>query len=499
MKKKRIIILAGTAAALAVGAAVFFSARAMEMKKAPDPRLTAAEYLDARLAAEPGGEDGPLLVSYALDADCELSYRRAVVTGDMEYYDTEKLADGLCAALNERLAEYVDEAAYAADVYNADKTFREEYVRRAFDELLTERMAEGGCVSSGRLTATLAYDGQSWAVTGMTSPLDGQSTRQELYEAATEELVYVKKQYRVEEGATSGQTPDKSGFGSTDDPAVIEALLATDTARELMNGQETAWNSALDFIPGRLMRWYMDETILVLQWQEVTAKAVGTFSEVFIADGSQLRRKLAGDSFGSYDFEYPTELARQADAVLAVGGDLYNHSRACGIVVYDRVIYRFEPDSCDTCYICADGSMKYSLAGQFSSEEQAQAFIDENDVLFSLCFGPVMIADGQDVTPDRYAWGEIDDTYARSSLGMLGERHYLTMNINCEWTDYYYLATLQQATDAMLAHGCVTAYALDGGQTACTVLDGELINVVQFNTEKLTSDIVYFATALPAP
>ncbi len=123
----------------------------------------------------------------------------------------------------------------------------------------------------------------------------------------------------------------------------------------------------------------------------------------------------------------------------------------------------------------------------------------ENDVLFSVAFGPVLIDNGVDVTPNAYPWGEIDDTYARSALGLLGEHHYLTMNINCDrpGTAYYNLATLRQAADAMLARGCIKAYTLDGGQTATTAFHGELINPVQFGWEKPISDVIYFATAVP--
>ena len=497
MKKRNIII--ASAFLLLAAAAVFFWARAQEMKKASDPHVTAETYLNG-LLPEAGEERVDRLTGYELSAGYKSGYRKAHIQGSAEYIDTEKLAEGFTEAVNARLAQLVDEARLASDVYNEDKSFKAEVLQKAFDEVLFQRLKDENYRTQGEMAVELRYDGQTWTVDSASLPTDalnGDETEQKLYEEAAAGAQYVKKQYRIAQDAASGPAPDQSCFGSTDDPAVIEELLASDAAQALLNGQTPAWNRDLDFIPGRLMRYYLDETILVLQWQEVTALAVGTFSEVFVADGSQIRRKLVDDSAGSFNYEYPTELAKQANAVLAVGGDLYYHSRACGIVVYNREIYRFEPNTCDTCFITAGGDMLYAKAGQLTDRTEAERFIEENDVLFSLCFGPVMIEDGQDVTPYKYPYGEINDTYARSSLGMLGRHHYLTMNINCEWGGYYYLATLRQATEAMLAHGCITAYALVEGQAACTVLHGELINVVQFNTEKLTSDIIYFATALP--
>ena len=41
------------------------------------------------------------------------------------------------------------------------------------------------------------------------------------------------------------------------------------------------------------------------------------------------------------------------------------------------------------------------------------------------------------------------------------------------------------------------AYTLDGGQTAEIVMMGGPVNYVDYNNERLVSDIIYFATALP--
>ena len=45
--------------------------------------------------------------------------------------------------------------------------------------------------------------------------------------------------------------------------------------------------------------------------------------------------------------------------------------------------------------------------------------------------------------------------------------------------------------------GVTTAYALDGGQTATIVSGNQLMNPVDYGGERETSDIIYFATAVP--
>lgn len=536
MKSRRKVLLAVLIPVmlLAFAAAGYFIYMEADMSKAPDAGMVAADYMNAvcagdaqaaaaaldggaalEPAAAPASDGGKRLYgalcasrSYKLDGACETKGRSAQQQLTVFVLDPEKLSSGLNAEVNAALAELVAAAERSEDVYNADYSFKDETVERAYEQALGARLENAAkYVSGASVTLELRYDRGRWtlqngdelatALLGRAASGDIDAEAEGLRAAATAELTYVRKIYTIEESALSGRTPDPACYGETDDPAVIEALLETPAAKQLIGERKMLWSRDIERIPGTGIRYYLDETILTLAWQEVEAQAVGTFSEVIIADGSQLRRKIAGDSYGDFNFETTSDFAADTNAVLALGGDFYNHGRSCGVVVYGREIYRFEPDTCDTCYISADGDMLFSYRGQFTAQEEAQAFIEKNDVIFSLCFGPVLIDNGVDVTPEQYQWGEVNDTYARSALGMLGERHYLTMNINCELPDHYYLATLRQAADAMLARGCIKAYTLDGGQTATTVFNGQLINPVQFGVEKTISDIIYFATAKP--
>ena len=295
-----------------------------------------------------------------------------------------------------------------------------------------------------------------------------------------------------------GMEPDPAGYHESMDATELDAFLQDEEVQKLVGSKQLVWSADIERIPDTPVRWYYDETILCIVWQEKEAEAVGTFSEVIIADGSQLRRKISADELWSFAFKTTSQFAEDARAVLTVGGDFYYHGRNCGIGFYQRELYRFDPKTCDTCYITADGDLLFSYREQFHTQEEAEQFAKDNDVVFSLGFGPVLIDEYVDVTPEIYPWGEVRDQYARSALGLLEEHHYLTMNINC-WkygSEYYHLATLRQEADAMIAKGCRKAYALDGGQTATTVFGGMLINPVQFGWEKEISDVIYFASAL---
>ena len=434
----------------------------------------------------------------------EQSYSEAAMSFELTYPDPDKIFEGLEDEFNTLLAQKVGTATRSSDVYDENLNYKTEILDQIFETSLIQRLANSEYYTqSASLDLKFQFKGSAWELENseelrslvLSSFYDYDEYIHSLRTQAEESAVFIPMHYKIEENALTGHEPDRSRFGTTDDPTVIEELLSTATARNLIGDETVTWNANITFLPGSVIHYYLDETILSLAWQEETSLAVGTYTETFIADGSQLRRRIAGDQFEDFNFETTSAFAEKTNAILALGGDFYHHGRACGIVVYNRDIYRFEPNTCDTCFITSSGDMLLTYREQFSTIEEAQAFVDENDVLFSLCFGPVIIDNGVDMTPDYYQWGEINELYARSILGMYNVGHYLTLNVNCQMPDNYYLVTLRQAADAVIAKGCYKAYALDGGQTATTVFNNQLINPVQFGWEKPISDIIYFASA----
>lgn len=480
----------------------------------PAPELNAGDYDSLIHIPQAETELGKLIRS-AMTEHCSISFqgdiqvdrKEALQNAAFRYLDMEKLSEGLSDEVNALLAQAVQEAARADELYDENLNYKEDVLLSALESALTARLeAPEVYLSSAPFDMQFGFNGEAWELlnadeTGVLIsgliPSDMDVCARQFYDSVSEKSEYVRKIYTIAEDALAGPAPDQSRFGVTDDPAVISELLQSPAAKILIGSETLAWSPDIELIPGSSIHYYLDDSILTIVWQEEEARAVGTFAEIFIADGSQLRRRIAGDRFEDFNHETTSSFAQKTNAVLTLGGDFYHHGRNCGIVVYNREIYRFKPDSSDNCYITADGDMLFSYRGQFETLEEAQAFVEENDILFSLCFGPVLIDNGVDVTPEYYPWGEVNDRYARSALGMFGEHHYLTMNINCYQPGYYYLATLRQAADAMVQKGCVKAYALDGGQTATTVFNDKLINPVQFGWEKNISDVIYFASAIP--
>jgi hypothetical protein len=441
--------------------------------------------------------------AFALEGtgDISKSFRRAEADINLSYLDIEALTSGLAPEMQNALSDYVNQALKSAEIYAEDKNFLPEVLEKAYAQAVGQRLEKlQEYQRSKNSSAQLKYSGDGWTMTNADSLVDHSLAACEYmpgFDQTVAQLEYIDFHYKLPDWTSPGPEPDRLCYGQTDDPAEVLELCQSEIARKLIKGQELDFSADRDFIPGSPIRYYLDETIFTIVWQEVEHGAVATFAEVFINDASQLRRKLADDSFGCQSYYYPTQLAAESNAVLAVSGDFYDFpDRVYGLYAYNGQLMRSRLDEGQSCLFDHKGDMIFTYENQFASEEDAQAYLDENNIMFSLSFGPVLVEKGLDVTPYSYPLGEILDTYARCAIGQLGQRHYLAMTINVRSPDYYVYVTLRQAADSMIEHGCYNAYTLDGGQTGSIILGNELINPVQFGTERAQSDIFYFATAL---
>lgn len=306
-----------------------------------------------------------------------------------------------------------------------------------------------------------------------------------------DDVLSIKKVYWLSDDDLVAPEPDQESFGTTQDPAALEAVLAE--AADLLDGQTTLFKTDVEIMKGSSIQYYLDETIMVITWKQVIDNSVYTISEVKIADPSQFRRFLADGQFASDSKYYATEMATSVNAVVASNGDFYSF-RDLGIVVYDGMLMRSEGYYMDTCFIKGNGDLGMVYAREMQDETEMQKYIDENEVRFSLSFGPVLIKDGEVRTqPATYPVGEGKVPNARAALGQLDTLHYVLVAVNAE-PPYSKGHTLKAFSENLKELGCVQAYNLDGGQSATIVMNDQLVNYVY---ERLLSDIIYFATAIP--
>ena len=319
-----------------------------------------------------------------------------------------------------------------------------------------------------------------------------------------------KVRYVIEEGAVVAPAPNPACYGriSVDEPEKMMPVIQQARDYGLLREDETvAFDPNVEFYKGEDredIEYYLDETILVICWKEVVDGYTCSFAEVKVADPSQFRRKLADDTFASANQYYSSTLHSSTNAVLSLNADFYQN-RDFGVVVYDRELYRFPTGTytgtykkyncLETCYINGQGDFLFTELGQVFTQEELEQFIADNDILFSISFGPVLIRDGQVRDCDWYPVGEIEKPYSRAGIGQVDRLHYLYMSVNhspemaARWT-------VNQFAHHFAEKPVINAYCLDGGQTGEIVFQGRAYNHVDFGSERPVSDNIYFATAI---
>ena len=322
------------------------------------------------------------------------------------------------------------------------------------------------------------------------------------------DLTYIRKQYKIPEGNLVAPLAPKYNYGSTTDPKEVLAVIEEARGYGLLEDQEVIFSENVDFYYDSTIEYYCDETLLVICWKELIENRIVSCVEVKIADGSQIRRKLAEDTYGSSQYVYATELAAQCNAVAAINADYYAF-RDLGITVYDRRLYRFDEgaysgtydkyNATDTLFVNSSGDFIVFRMGEQSTREDMEKFIQDNNIIFAVAFGPVLVDDWTQQWNEWYPIGEVDKEYSRAGIAQFDRLHYLYMTVSFadNPNEYHPRCTINEFAALMAGKNVRLAYCLDGGQTGEVVFNGKPYNHIDFGTERTVSDIIYFASAIP--
>ncbi len=523
--RKKMEFFWGTLAALCAGLVLFFcvmasSAGTIVFLPEEDPESVAIRFVQDCMAQEeqtagtslmamiPQGENetekliyDALRSSFSVQAVGEMQTegRHARQMLSVTYLDLKHLIQPVKSRAEENIADYVANHSNA-EIYDEEDNYRTEWMEEAYRKAVRSTLSDvKKYYTTVELPLQLTYENGHWltkpdeqmvtAFSGGITTLD--TFANNLKSEALAEITYIPKRYTIAEEALLAPAPNAEKFGATADIEEIKALYASS---KLTEGRTLFFDETANF-KGKEFRYYMDETIFVVAWKELYQGKYCAFAEVFIADPSQFRRKLAADTYGSGIQKTASQLARESNAVIAMNGDYYKY-RSEGITVYQRELYRFRPQKLECCHINTAGDMLFTYAGDLPTEADARTYIEQNDVLFTLTFGPVLVANGELHSFARdYLLGQGMQYYSRAALGQSGSCHYLLMNLNYGYGSRG--ATLAEEAKIMQGKGCENAYALDGGQTAEMVIQNRVFNAIDYGNERMVSDIIYFGTALP--
>ena len=310
---------------------------------------------------------------------------------------------------------------------------------------------------------------------------------------ALDGVLAIEKVYWLSDDDMVAPEPNQDLFGSTSDPSTLGWLL--EDAQKLLDGQETVFKLDMPIGPNTEVQYYLDDTILAITWKQPMGNTMYTISEVKIAHPSQLRRFLSGGAYGSPIQLTTSEMATSVNAVVASSGDFYAFRRH-GVIVYNGEVKRCDPNHVDTCYFDDKGDIIFTRRRELPTMEAAQAFVDQNNIRFSVAFGPILVDNGEEQKVPDYLLGEIYDRYCRAAICQMGPLHYLVM---VAATEGRYVTTphLFEFQDHIMTFKPEKAYTLDGGQTGVIVMNDKVINKLYYGSQRDISDIIYFATAIP--
>ena len=342
--------------------------------------------------------------------------------------------------------------------------------------------AEGGAIAAVDAAILDRYD--MYMTNQISSALDG--------------VLEIEKVYWLSDDDKVAPEPNQAYYGVADSAAELGWLL--EEAAELLEGQDTLFTTETVIAEGTQINYYLDDTILAIVWKQAIDNCMYTLSEIKLAHPSQFRRFLSGGAYGSEMQLLSTQMASSVNAVVASSGDFYAHRRH-GVIVYDGIVQRVHSKFLETCYIDDKGDMSFSYLGELPDVESAQKFVDENNIRFSVAFGPVLVENG---VPrpyheyQNYLMGSVNGDHSRIALCQRDDLHYFIAiagqdaKYNC-----YRLITLSEFQKHIVEFGCKMAYTMDGGQTATLVMNDQLMNRPSYDSERDISDIIYFATAIP--
>ncbi len=257
-------------------------------------------------------------------------------------------------------------------------------------------------------------------------------------------------------------------------PALNEQGFLDEGEFVYMNDKEGVWRYCSDTLRVEIHRIIQKKPARTWYEAEILCAEEGDHPHMIANNPESWMRKA----------DYPHKIARRNETVIAVSGD-YAHARIqdkaiAGIVIRNGKVYSERTKKhnsstkwavLDTLAIWPDGDMKV----YYSNELTAQEYLDAG-VRDVLAFGPWLIRDGEMNTEALKKYGT--SQAQRVAVGMTEKGHYWFMMLEGRITrskgdGISFLA------EKLQEKGCVQAFNLDGGQTACIVFMGHQLCTIK--------------------
>lgn len=169
----------------------------------------------------------------------------------------------------------------------------------------------------------------------------------------------------------------------------------------------------------------------------------------------------------------PWVLARRNKAVLMITGDNLTESdtQYKSILIRDGKVF-LDSAKCDIMAMYPDMTLRIYSPKEVNADELLMDGVRE-----AFSFAPTMIRNGVLNPEDIDRTPRIgNETNPRTGLGMIEPGHFVAIVVDGRQKEYSYGMRLSAFADLFVKEGCVEAYNLDGGVSACMLFMGEQLN-----------------------
>ena len=188
-----------------------------------------------------------------------------------------------------------------------------------------------------------------------------------------------------------------------------------------------------------------------------------------VLDPSRVIMGSVPTSYGGRGYTV-AEMVEHFDAVAGINAGGFHDPNGSGngsipdtLVVYEGKVY-YENNGTRTGFVGFDSNHIMHVATRITSAE-----IKEKDIQYGVCFGPVLIANGEPCTVN------ISGVNPRTAIGQRSDGAVLMLVIDGRQV-ISMGATHQDLIDIMMDYGAVNACNLDGGSSTLMWYDGDYVN-----------------------
>ena len=289
-----------------------------------------------------------------------------------------------------------------------------------------------------------------------------------------------------------------------------EELMIEETTEEAGPFGEAVYTLPVDFSPapapnpaGFTETGYEDETIRVKMEDREEDGVLWHLAFVQIASPTQLRTATAvPGKLTSTRTATVSGMAKFNNAVVAINGDNFVDKPEKTTFEYRQgeKIRNKGNRTKDVLIIDENGDFHFFLANSGNSRDEHTAQLRDAaegwHMVQAFTFGPALVMDGAVRTVDAEYGYNPNGREPRAAIGQTGRLSYVLAI--AEGRGESAGVTQQELADFMGELGCTQAFNLDGGNSAEMIFGETIYKGMPGGAERGLSDIIYFATAVPA-